>query len=129
MSGAKHRIRLHGPWDVRPHLTAVQPGQMSVPGMLRAGGFVGVAGPVSFYRRFGRPTNLDAKDRLSLDFHEVIGAAEVWLNGHRLGQCNGAGVFDVTGTLMERNQLEVIVDCDDDACGIVGDVSLMIESN
>jgi hypothetical protein len=128
MSGAVHRIRLHGPWDVRPHATAFQPGQMTIPATLRAGGFVGASGRVSFYRRFGRPTNLEAGDRLSLDFNEVCGAAEVWLNGEVLGPLQLAGSFDVTGRLNERNQLEVIVECNSDECGIVGDVTLVIEA-
>ena len=100
---------------------------MTVPAMLGAAGFAGVRGPVSFYRRFGRPTNLEAGDRLSLDFNEVRGAAEVWLNGRMLGTLNIAGSFDISGSLNHRNQLEVIVACARDECGIVGDVTLVIE--
>ena len=101
---------------------------MTVPATLHAGGFAGIRGRVSFYRRFGRPTNLEAGDRLSLDFNEVNGRGEVWLNGDKLGPLQVAGSFDVTGMLNERNQMEVILECASDLCGIIGAVSLVIES-
>jgi hypothetical protein len=101
---------------------------MTLPATIQAGGFAGVRGRVSFYRRFGRPTNLEAGDRLSLDFNEVRGVAEVRLNGDVLGPLHVAGSFDVTGMLNERNQVEVILECANDECGIVGDVTLVIET-
>jgi hypothetical protein len=59
---------------------------MTVPGTLRAGGWPGYVGPVSFYRRFGRPSNLGTGDRVRLAFAGVKGRAEVLLNGERVGE-------------------------------------------
>jgi Glycosyl hydrolase 2 galactose-binding domain-like len=121
-----HRIRLRGPWDVRPHAAGARPGRMTVPGTLRAGGWPGYVGPVSFYRRFGRPSNLGTGDRVRLAFAGVTGRAEVLLNGERVGEVAGAGVVDVTDRLRERNELEVVVAAADEGCGIVGDVVIEI---
>ena len=122
-----YRIRLHGPWEVRPHAGGA-PGRMTVPGTLRDGGWVGYVGLVSFYRRFGRPTNLETGDRVRLAFDRVTGAAEVYLNGERVGGIDGVGTFDVTDRLRERNEVEVVVTVTSDECGIVGDVVIEIEA-
>ena len=121
-----HRIRLRGPWDVRPHAAGAAPGRMTVPGTLRDGGWPGYAGLVSFYRRFGKPSNLGTTDRVGLAFERVTGSAEVFLNGAPLGHLDESGAFDVTERLRERNVLEVHLDAVDDRCGIVGDVVLEI---
>lgn len=121
-----YRIRLRGPWEVRPHAADASVGQMIVPGTLRDGGWPGYVGPVSFYRRFGRPTNLGTGDRVRLAFEGVTGAAEVYLNGERVGGLTGAGSFDVTEQLRERNELEVVVAATDDQGGIVGEVVIEI---
>jgi hypothetical protein len=121
-----HRIRLRGPWDVRPHAADVSPGRMTVPGTLRVGGWVGIAGHVSFYRRFGQPSNLTATERVWLVFERIVGSAEVRLNDEPLGPIDGSGAFDVTEQLVKRNVLEVVVVAADDGCGIVGDVVLEI---
>ena len=120
-----HRIRLHGPWDVRPHAGAPA-GRMTMPGTLRDGGWTGFAGRVSFYRRFGRPSNLTDRDTVRLVFEGTVGPAEARLNEEKLGQLNGAGAFDVTGRLTERNSLEVILEAADDGCGLIGEVRLEI---
>lgn len=99
---------------------------MTVPGTLRDGGWAGHYGPVSFYRRFGRPSNLDAAETVRLVFEGVNGAAEVWLNDERLGTIDQSASFDVTARLIERNILEVIIDAADQSYGIVGEVVLEI---
>ena len=121
-----HRIRLRGPWDVRPHTGDAPAGRMTVPGTLRDGGWAGFTGRVSFYRRFGRPSNLSPAETVRLVLDQVPGLAEVRLNDERLGPLVGAESFDVTNRLAERNTLEVVLDATDDACGLVGDVVLEI---
>jgi hypothetical protein len=121
-----HRIRLRGPWDVRPHASGVPPGTMTIPGTLRDGGWAGFAGRVSFYRRFGRPSNLGPKESVWLVFERVVGRAEIRLNDEDLGPVDGAGSFEVTGRLAARNSLEVIVEATDDGCGIADEVVLEI---
>jgi hypothetical protein len=120
-----HRIRLHGPWEVRPDGDAPA-GRMTVPGTLRDGGWAGFAGRVSFYRRFGRPSNLSADETVWLVFENVVGPGQVRLNGEWLGSLAGAGSFDVTRRTRERNELEVIIEATDDGGGIVGSVWLEI---
>lgn len=121
-----HRIRLRGPWEVRPHAVGAVPGRMTIPGTLHDGGWAGYVGPVSFYRRFGRPSNLGTGDRLRLAFERVTGSAEVILNGQSLGPLTSSGAFDVSDRLRVRNELEVRVQAADDGCGIVEDVVLEI---
>jgi hypothetical protein len=99
---------------------------MTIPGTLREGGWPGFVGPVSFYRRFGKPSNLGTGDRVRLAFELVTGPAEVWANGEPLGGLNGSGVFDITDRLRERNELCVVMQASDDGCGIVGDVAIEI---
>jgi hypothetical protein len=120
-----HRIRLRGPWDVRPH-AAGPPGRMTIPATLKAGGWPGFTGRVSFYRRLGRPSNLSAGESVWLVFESVVGPARVVLNDEPLGELSGGGRYDVTGRLNERNTLEVVVDAADDQCGIVGEVTIEI---
>ena len=124
---AAHRIRLRGPWDVRPPVGP--PARMTVPGTLKAGGWPGLTGRVSFYRRFGRPSNLSVGESVWLVFEQVAGPARALLNDEPLGELAGTGQFDVTGRLRPRNTLEVIVDATGDGCGIVGDVGLEIRSD
>jgi hypothetical protein len=122
-----HRIRLRGPWDVRRHGDAPA-GRMTVPGTLRDGGWTGFTGRVSFYRRFGRPSNLSPAETVWLVFERVVGSTEVRLNDELLAHLNETGSFDVTDRLAERNMLELTIDAADDGCGIVGDVVLEIRS-
>ena len=124
-----HRIRLRGPWDVRPHTSGFPTGRMTIPGTLRDGGWNGFVGPVSFYRRFGRPSNLGTEDRVRLAFEGVTGPAVVVLNGETIGVVEGSGALDVTEQLRERNELEVIVQAADDGSGIVGDVIVEIQAS
>jgi hypothetical protein len=99
---------------------------MTIPGTLRDGGWAGFAGRVSFYRRFGRPSNLGPKESVWLVFERVVGRAEIRLNDEDLGPVDGAGSFEVTGRLAARNSLEVIVEAADDGCGIADEVVLEI---
>lgn len=121
-----YRIRLRGPWKVRPHVAGAHAGRLTVPGTLRAGGWPGYVGPVSFYRRFGKPGNLGTGDRVRLAFAGVTGAADVIVNGEPVGSLVGSGTFDVTERLRERNELEIRVRATNDECGIVADVVLEI---
>ena len=125
---SSHRIRLRGPWDVRPHTADAPAGQMTVPGTLRDGGWAGFTGRVSFYRRFGRPSNLAPAETVRLVFERVVGPTEVRLNDEFLARFAQSGSFDVTDQLAERNTLEVTIEAADDGCGIVGDVVLEIRS-
>ena len=125
-----HRIRLRGPWEFRLHTPRVSIGWMTVPGTLRDVGWAEYFGMVSFYRRFGRPSNLGTGDRVRLAFHGVTGFAEVLLNDERLGDLAGSGSFDVTGRLRERNMLQVVtMATDEEDCGIVGEVVVEIEAS
>jgi hypothetical protein len=99
---------------------------MTIPGSLRESGWPGYVGSVSFYRRFGRPSNLGTGDRVRLAFSGVIGAAEVRLNREHLGQLTDKGVFDIADRLRDRNELELRMVARSDASGIVGDVSIEI---
>jgi len=99
---------------------------MTVPGTLCAGGWPGYVGPVSFYRRFGRPSNLGTCDLVRLAFAGVTGRAEVLLNGERVAEVSGAAVVDVTARLRDRNELEVVLTAADDRGGITGEVAIEI---
>src|SRR5262245_65594892 len=102
-----HRIRLRGPWEVRA--AGRSPGRMIVPGTLRDGGWAGFIGRVSFYRRFGPPSNLTDRESVWLAFEKVLGPAEVWLNGGRRGSLLGAGSFEATTYLAGRKPMRGIV--------------------
>jgi hypothetical protein len=102
------------------------PMRMPVPCSLRDGGWPGFAGRVSFYRRFGRPSNLSSEESVWLVFECVAGKSAVTLNDLPLGELEGSGSFEVTGRLEERNRLQVIVEAADDSGGIVGEVALEI---
>jgi hypothetical protein len=99
---------------------------MTIPGTLRDGGWAGFSGRVSFYRRFGRPSNLLPAETVWLVFERVVGAADVWLNRERLGPLTGRGSFDLGRDLLARNGLEVILEATGDQCGIVGQVAIEI---
>lgn len=74
--------------------------------------FGSAAGRVRFSRRFHRPTNLTADDRVKISFDGVGGAATVSMNDHPLGgvQNNTSTVsFDVTELLGPSNMLVVEV--------------------
>jgi hypothetical protein len=101
---------------------------MIVPGTLRDGGWPGFVGGVSFYRRFGRPSNLSEGEAVWLVFAKVAGTSRLVLNDVPLGDVTGAGQFEVTGQLADRNMMELVVNATDDRCGIVGEVTLEIRA-
>jgi len=121
-----HRIRLHGPWQVRPHDVHLSPGRMTIPGSLREGGFADFKGRVSMHRQFGKPTNLDAHDQVWLAFDEIRGLESISLNGLELHAHGERLEFEVTGLLQKRNEIEVVLICEEDRCGVVGKVLLEI---
>jgi hypothetical protein len=90
-----HRIRLRGPWEWQAGEAS---GTIVLPGSL-----AGVAGRVTFRRRFGYPGTIDTHERVWL----LAGSGAATLNGVPLG----AGVaFDVTALLRPRNELGIEVD-------------------
>jgi hypothetical protein len=99
---------------------------MTIPSTLRDGGWEGFAGRVVFHRRFGKPTNLDADERVWLVLDQVVGPSHVWLNDELVGVTEGTARFDVTAAIATRNTLRVDMNACDDHCGLVGDVALEI---
>jgi hypothetical protein len=122
-----HGIRLNGPWEVDLEAAGDSPGRVTLPGSLHDIGLAGYSGRVRFRRRFGRPTGITTES-VHLAFRGVRGPAAIVLNGQTLGMVHSPRDFDVTGQLLERNELEVVVVAGDDQCGIVGDVVLEIRS-
>jgi hypothetical protein len=130
-----HRIRLRGPWECEPIAAAtgdtpLPPAlRMTVPCRLAEGGLAGFAGRVRFRRRFGYPGRIDSYERVWLTFGGVGAAAEVWLNGERLGrheEAEGPFEHEVTPLLRPRNELVVEVEAPDDRGGLWGEVALEV---
>jgi beta-galactosidase/beta-glucuronidase len=130
-----HRIRLRGPWDFKPlaRIVSEEPlppaGRMTMPARWGEGGLRGFAGRVRFQRRFGYPGQIDAEERVWLTFAGVEGVADMRLNGHDLGQRDGAlgpFEFEVTSLLQVRNELQVEVEAAGDSGGLWGDVALEV---
>lgn len=89
---ARHRIGLSQAWQVR-----------------EAEGDA----PPCWSRSFGRPTGLEAADRVLLVVEGAGVAAELTLNGIRLGRPSGfqpRSEFDVTSLLRQRNELTLSPD-------------------
>ena len=84
----------------------------------------GVRGTVRYTRRFGRPTNLEAHERVWLVVEDVAGSATIELNGEKVPDT----FYDVTDRLRERNLLQIDVTQPDPAqpAGLVGEVRLEI---
>src|SRR5262249_18475999 len=130
-----HRIRLRGPYSFEPlaRISGNEPlppaGRVTMPARWGESGLRGFAGRVRFRRSFGYPGRIDAEERVWLTFAGVEGVAEVRLNGHDLGQRDGAlgpFEFEVTPLLQVRNELEVDVEAASDSGGLWGDVALEI---
>jgi hypothetical protein len=126
---AKHRIRLHGPWKYQAMARTVlaadgstQPvddadlppaGHIEVPADW--GGTLGedFFGQVLFTRHFGRPTGLEAQDRVLLVIERVDAFGTVALNGLPIGIVPAGGAaarFDIGDSLRPRNQLAILVE-------------------
>jgi hypothetical protein len=86
-----HSIRLRHPWDELPGATT---------------------GTLVYRRRFQRPTNLDAWERVTLEIDRAIYSGTVALNGAELGKLQAGEYFtaDVTPLLKSQNELSVEVD-------------------
>ena len=127
-----HRIRLHGPWECEPLAAPDQPvppppRRFVPPARLRDAGLSDFAGRVRLTRRFGFPGRIDEYEHVWLTFANVVGQADVALNGTTLCSGRSAGLeFEATSLLAPRNRLEVILDADLGDAGLVGEVALEI---
>jgi hypothetical protein len=123
-----HVIRLRGPWELVPLARTVlaadgtsrdEPGELPPPartdvpadwGPLLGSGFRGRA---RYLRRFNRPTNLAAGDRVLLVVEGVDAWAAAALNGAELGTISLGELpvrFDITPHLRPRNELSIDVE-------------------
>jgi hypothetical protein len=91
LSMIPHSIRLRHPWDELPESEA---------------------GKIVYRRRFQRPTNLDAWERVTLEIDRAICSGNLQLNGARLGQLQAGEFFsvDITDQLTLQNELLVETD-------------------
>lgn len=120
-----HRIRLHGPWEIR-WITPAPPrpfagesieGLFLKPHLVRMPAdwqtlFGPASGTVEFARVFQWPTNLEPGEQAWLVFDGVGGTARVTLNGEPRGELATTGRFEVTTRLASVNRLCVEVTCD-----------------
>ena len=116
-----HVIRLRGPWELQP-LASWQSSDNSLPkgGRLEMPSdwskLLGAdfRGRVRHLRRFGRPTGLDAGERVWLVCDGATDAATIFLNGAQLGAVisgsNQPARFEVTDRLLRRNELVIDVE-------------------
>jgi hypothetical protein len=104
-----HRIRLRGPWQWR---SATAAGTLTLPGRL------GEPGVVTFVRRFGLPSNLDAHERVWLLRPEAA-LVPATLNGQALAL---GPACDITAWLQPRNELQLQIE------GTPGEVALEIRA-
>ena len=132
-----HRIRLRGPWEVigqsriPPSEPLPQPTTMTLPCRWRDGGWVGFAGRVLHRRRFGKPTNI-AEQKIWLTCAGVEGSVAVRLNGESIldrPASDGPFSVEVTDSLRDRNELELVVEADSDTGGVWGEVALEIHAS
>jgi hypothetical protein len=127
-----HRIRLHGPWECEPLAAPDQPippppRRIRVPARLHDAGLSDFAGRVRLTRQFGYPGRIDEYEHVWLTFADVVGQADVALNGTTLCTGRSAGLeFEATSLLASRNRLEVILDAASGDAGLAGEVALEI---
>jgi len=72
--------------------------------------FGSVAGTVLLRRRFGRPSNLDAHERVHITLDRVVGDAEIVVNGEEVAAVAASDEtqsFDVTDRLQASNELSI----------------------
>lgn len=77
--------------------------------------FADANGTAVFRRKFHRPTNLSADERVVMVCTEVRGCGRATLNDHPLGEFNADGnavEFDVTGRLNSFNEFAIEVSFD-----------------
>lgn len=146
-----HRMHLRGPWQfewlsARPgavdaDLAQESPstsasGRVKMPATWQSL-FGRVSGRARFRRRFHRPTNLDANERVWIVFDGIGGSGHVLINGERLGQFDDGQSsleFDVTGRLSASNELVVEIEHNADVAdappgGLWGPVAIEIRSD
>jgi hypothetical protein len=113
-----HRIRLHGPWEIRWITPAPQrpfAGE-SIEGLFLKSDLVRMpadwrtlfgpaGGIVEFTRVFQWPTNLEPGEQAWLVFDGVGGAARVTLNGELLGDIATTARIEITSRLASVNRL------------------------
>ena len=122
---APHVIRLRGPWDIQPlarttlqddGTTTTEPGslplatQTEVPADWSVSLGEDFRGQVRYTRRFGRPSNLLASEKISLVIEQVDWIGEATLNGQILGQLKSGdppACFEITSLLEFRNELVI----------------------
>ena len=139
-----HRIRLRGPWECEPLARQARRAdgtiekldqplppkiRMTMPCHWNEGGLGDFTGRVRFVRHFGIPRQIDSHERVWLTFAGAHELAEVWLNGHFLGQHQGGQEsfeFQVTSLLRERNALKVEVESHSSLGGLWGEVALEV---
>ena len=129
-----HRIRLLGPWDyeVLPgsKVASEAPlrGRVTMPSAIADTGLPGFSGNIRFSRRFGMPRSRDSQEHYWLVFDARAESIDVKLNERPFGEFAGGGTFsvEVTGSLLERNLLEVTLHTTDDRDGLTGETALEI---
>ena len=106
-----HRIRLQGPWQVRP------PGDESsqslqdvrIPASWESL-FGQTAGTAIFHRKFNTPTGLSPESHLQIRLPDHCGTpVSVTLNGRHLQPGDEPGLFLIADELREFNQLAVSI--------------------
>src|ERR1700722_17883699 len=126
-----HRIRLLGPWDYEVLPDAkVSPepplrGRVTMPSDIASAGLPGFSGSLRFSRRFGMPRSRDSEEHYWLVFDAPADSLAVVLNERPLGKLAGSGKFsfEVTGSLLERNLIEVTVHATKDRDGLIGETA------
>ncbi len=127
-----HRIRLHGPWECEPLAAPDQPvppppRRFVPPARIRDAGLSDFVGRVRLTRRFGYPGRIDEYEHVWLTFADIVGRADVALNGTSLGSVRTAEFeVEATSLLASRNRLEVIIEADSGDAGLMGEVALEI---
>ncbi len=126
MSECVHRMNLKGPWfyewlnGPEPAVTFLdrcadrESPQMSTSRVRMPANwldaFGAVAGTVLLRRRFGRPSNLEDHERVHVTLENVVGDAEVIVNGDAVASVAASGKpqsFDVTNRLTASNELAI----------------------
>jgi hypothetical protein len=122
-----HRIRLRGPWEAEPIDLPGPPRRVTLPARLDECG-LGDCRRVRFRRRFGRPRQIDAHERIWLIGEGLPGRAELRVNGQPLGTVADGEPFalPLANLLGERNELVIDLDAADPLGGPWGDVALEV---
>ena len=135
---ASHRINLRGPWDFKFQCHAsddIRSGTVAMPQEWRS--LFGInSGFAVFRRKFHRPTNLDAHERVAIILTEVCGHGVTRLNDVVLNSFHSAGAaveFDITNGMNAFNELAIEIAFDPKGLakpfgGLYGVVAIEIRS-